>query len=132
MILSALIGGKAAGVFIEANDIEFITTSNIIDEVREYIPSFSQKKGLDDKTMEAVLSLLPIRVYPEDAYIGKKPAALDLIGKRDPDDAELLALALALDCAIWSNDNDLKDVDEAKVYTTGEMLRWLETRQHEK
>lgn len=129
VILSALIGGKAAEVFVETNDIEFITTSNIIDEVREYIPSLSQKKGLDDKAMRAVLSLLPIRVYPEDAYIGKRPAALALIGKRDPDDAELLALALALDCAIWSNDNDLKDVGEAKVYTTAGMLRRLETRQ---
>jgi predicted nucleic acid-binding protein len=126
VILSTLIGGKAAEDFVAAIDIEFITTSNIIAEVREYIPSLSRKKGLDDKAMEAVLSLLPIRVYPRGLYVGKRPTALGLIGERDPDDVELLALALAFDCPIWSNDNDLKDVAEAKVFTTAVMLRRLD------
>jgi predicted nucleic acid-binding protein len=76
--------------------------------------------------MEAVLSLLPIRVFPEDVYAGQIPVALDLIGKRDPDDVKLLALALALGCPIWPNDNDLKDVEEIKVYTTAVMLRRLD------
>jgi predicted nucleic acid-binding protein len=59
-------------------------------------------------------------------YVGKRPTALGLIGERDPDDVELLALALAFDCPIWSNDNDLKDVAEAKVFTTAVMLRRLD------
>lgn len=106
--------------------MEFVTTANIITEVQEYIPSLPQKKGLSRKAMEAVLSLLPIKVFPEDVYAGQIPFALDLIGKRDPDDVELLALALTIGCPIWSNDNDLKDVEEVKVYTTAVMLRQLE------
>lgn len=70
--------------------------------------------------------MLPIKVLPEEVYSSQVTLALDLIGKRDPDDVELLALALALDCQIWSNDNDLKDLKEVKVYTTAIMLRWLE------
>ncbi len=31
------------------------------------------------------------------------------IGKRDPDDVDVLALALDMDLAVWSNDNDFED-----------------------
>lgn len=75
--------------------------------------------------MEAVLSLLVLTVVPEEIYSEQVPAAEDLIGKRDPDDVELLALALSLGCPVWSNDNDLKQLQEIKVYTTAEVLQRL-------
>ena len=33
---------------------------------------------------------------------------MERIGKLDPDDAPLLALALALDIPVWSNDGDFE------------------------
>ncbi|WP_279221023.1 PIN domain-containing protein [Desulfofundulus salinus] len=48
------------------------------------------------------------------------------MGKRDPEDVELVALALALKCPVWSNDNDLVELKQIKTYTTAEMLCILE------
>ena len=42
----------------------------------------------------------------------------------DPDDMAYLALALKLNCAIWSNDKDLKENQNVvKVYSTHELAR---------
>lgn len=103
-----------------------MTTANIIEEIQEYIPVLAKKKGLDRSTMETAFSLLDVKVITKEVYSSQISIALDLIGKRDPDDVELLALALTLDCPIWSNDNDLKDLKGVKVYTTAVILRWLE------
>ena len=126
VILSVLIGGKAAKVFTNVKDVEFLTTANIIEEIQEYIPVLAKKKGLDRSTMETAFSLLDVKVITKEVYSSQISIALDLIGKRDPDDVELRALALTLDCPIWSNDNDLKDLKGVKVYTTAVILRWLE------
>jgi predicted nucleic acid-binding protein len=50
--------------------------------------------------------------------------AARLIGKRDPDDVELLALALALGIPIWSNDRDF-EVAGVECYTTARLLKKL-------
>jgi len=41
----------------------------------------------------------------------------------DPNDSDYFALALKLNCAIWSNDKKLKDQRKVKVYNTTELLR---------
>jgi len=40
----------------------------------------------------------------------------------DPDDMEYFALALKLNCAIWSNDKKLKNQNRIKVYSTHELV----------
>jgi len=39
----------------------------------------------------------------------------------DPDDMVYFALALKLNCIIWSNDKKLKEQDKIKVYSTHEL-----------
>jgi len=50
--------------------------------------------------------------------------ALKRIAWRDPDDAELLALALHFKVPLWSNDNDFEDCG-VEWFTTAELLRKL-------
>lgn len=124
-ILSALIGGKASRVFAKARNIDFVTSASVIEEIQEYIPVLAQEKKLDRKTMEAIFSLLPLEIVPKEAYNDHIPAASAMVGWRDPEDVELLALALAMGCPIWSNDNDLKELTGIKVYTTAEILQQI-------
>jgi predicted nucleic acid-binding protein len=51
--------------------------------------------------------------------------AADRIGSRDPDEAHVLALALALEIPIWTNDRDF-EVAGVTCYTTAQMLELLE------
>jgi len=114
VVLSALIGGKANRVFAEAKGVKFVTTASVINEIEEYIPVLAKKKGLSENVMEAAFSLLKLEVILSETYSEQIPAAMILIGKRDPEDVELAALALALKCTAWSNDNDLVEVGTDK------------------
>jgi predicted nucleic acid-binding protein len=47
----------------------------------------------------------------------------------DPDDIDFTALALKLDCPLWSNDKELKQQTVVKVFSTSELISFLpETR----
>jgi predicted nucleic acid-binding protein len=43
---------------------------------------------------------------------------------RDPEDADLLALALQLEIPVWSNDNDFKGTG-VRWYTTARLMKAL-------
>ena len=44
----------------------------------------------------------------------------------DPDDIDFFALALKLDCPIWSNDKLLKKQARIKVFSTADLIQRLE------
>ncbi len=121
-ILSAVIGGSARAVFLKAENTSFHTTAFNFKEVEKYIPVLSTKRNIPEEDLYLALSLLPLSVHAEGFYKDKMKKARDLLSKRDPDDAHLLALAIKLDCPIWSNDKDFENL-EVKVYTTLDIIR---------
>jgi predicted nucleic acid-binding protein len=126
VILSAVAGKAALKVFTRSS-IAVITTEKTLLEVREYMPEMAARYGLPPELLEAQLGLLALRVAREDAYARKLKEAHRRIGKRDPDDADLLALALTLRLPVWSNDNDFAAA-RVKRYTTAQLLRVLGIR----
>lgn len=121
-ILSAVIGGKARSVFLNADHISFYTTLFNFKEVEKYIPILVSKRSLPLDDLYLALSTLPISVCDVDFYKDTLKNAESLIGDRDPDDIHLLGLALKLSCPIWSNDKDFDDVG-IKVYSTLALIR---------
>jgi predicted nucleic acid-binding protein len=67
---------------------------------------------------------LPVTVVDPPAYASRIAEATRRLGGRDPDDVELLALALHHGVPVWSNDNDFEDAG-VEWYTTAELLRRL-------
>jgi predicted nucleic acid-binding protein len=53
------------------------------------------------------------------------PTALSVIGQRDPDDAEIVALAIALDVPLRTSDRDARGIRGLTVYTTADLARLL-------
>lgn len=43
----------------------------------------------------------------------------------DPDDVNYFALALKMNCGIWSADKKLKEQDKIKIYTTEELINLI-------
>ena len=121
-ILSAIIGGKARAVFLEADHISFYTTLFNFKEVEKYIPVLASKRSLYLDDLYLALSTLPISVCDVEFYSNTLKKAESLIGDRDPDDIHLLGLALKLSCPIWSNDRDFDDVG-IKIYSTLALIR---------
>ena len=124
VLLSALIGGRARLVLTHPEVTEVLTTENVLAEVREYIPSLALKRKLDPASLLLAVATLPVSSVPESAYRRKMAEARRRIEERDPDDVELLALALQLRISIWSNDDDFASA-HAPWLTTAELLARL-------
>ncbi|HXH24232.1 MAG TPA: PIN domain-containing protein [Vicinamibacterales bacterium] len=124
VLLSAVIGGRASLVLRHHTIERVFTPSAAYDEVFEYLPSLAKKKRLELDTLLLACAALPVTVVERSEYAGKLATARRRIGKRDPDDVDVLALALHLNVAVWSNDNDFEDTG-VEWHTTAELLKRL-------
>jgi predicted nucleic acid-binding protein len=106
---------------------EVLTTNTTLAEVQEYAGSLARKKRLPLDLVLLAVATLPVTVVPRDGYSNFLREARARIGRRDPDDVELLALALARDAPIWSNDNDFSECG-APWFTTAALLAKLGKR----
>lgn len=94
VLLSAVIGGRGA-LALRLEDVEQVfTPAAALDEIVEYLPSLAKKKRLELDTLLLACAALPVTVVERSGYEGKLSLARRRIGKRDPDDINVLALAL--------------------------------------
>ena len=123
VLLSAVTGRAALKVFTHCN-LVVVSTSLNIKEVREYLPFMADKYGIAVELLESQFQLLAIHEYNPKDYHGSLAMARKKIGKRDPDNVDLLALALELKIPIWSNDGDFEGTG-IEWYPTAQLLKRL-------
>ena len=116
-----MLGHAALRVFTQT-DISVLTTPGVLQEVRDYIPIIAEQDDILPQALEAQLRLLAVRECEPSEFAPKLKAATQAIAKRDPHDANLLALAPAFAIPVWSNDSDFEDVG-VEWYTTARLLR---------
>ena len=124
VLLSAVIGGRAKLVLNHREVRSVFTTESTLAEGQEYAPVLAEKKRLPADIVLLAIAALPVTVVAHATYARRLSEALNRIGRRDPDDAELLALALHLRVPVWSNDRDFERT-EVEVLTTEDLLRKL-------
>jgi predicted nucleic acid-binding protein len=123
VLLSAVLGHAALRVFT-CTDVSVLTTKHTLEEVREYLPLLARQYDMLPQALEAQLRLLAVRGCPLREYAAKLETAKRALARRDPDDVDLLALALAYSIPVWSNDSDFDDA-AVEWYTTARLLRRL-------
>ena len=124
VLLSAILGGRPRLILEDSQVQEIFTTENTIAEVREYAVVLAKKRELPADILLLAVASLPVTVVNQPAYERSLSEARGRIGKRDPDDVEILALAMQLKIPLWSNDNDFEDAGVQR-YTTKDLLREL-------
>jgi len=124
VLLSAVIGGRARLALNHPEIDEVLTTKTVFAEVEEYAGLLGRKRGLALETLMLAVASLPVSMVAREIYAGSMSQARKRIGWRDPDDVELLALALHFKVPLWSNDNDFEGCGVEK-YTTAQLLKTL-------
>lgn len=122
-----MIGGRARNIFLSPAVGEFATTVKTFQEVLRYIPEIARKAkraGVTQAELYMALAAMPLRLYGPDSYHEQRAEAERRIAHRDPDDVDLLALALQLGCPIWSNDADFEKAG-IELYPTAQLLQRL-------
>jgi len=105
--------------------LEPITPSFCIDELNEHKELISEKSRLSDEEFEETLDdlLIFVKVFTLSEYRDFLSDAKTL--SPDPDDIDLFALALKLDCPIWSNEKAFKKQSKVKVFSTSDLISFL-------
>ncbi len=102
--------GKKVRSFIEHNieNVNFYTPNVCYEDALKYIPPLMIKRNLSVEKPLAVLDALLnfVVVVDLDFYSEFEENARQRIAKRDVNDWQIIALALALDCPIWTEDQD--------------------------
>lgn len=124
VMLAAILGGRARLILASPKVDEVLTTEPTLAEVQEYAAVLAERKRLSADLLLLAVASLPVTVVPQKDYASRLAEARRRIGRRDPDDVPLLALALKLDIPVWSNDKDFADVG-VDCYTTEDLLREL-------
>lgn len=93
-------------------------------EVQECAAQLAIKKALSLDVVLMAVASLPVGVVEQRTHEKKIPEPRRRIGRRDPDDVEILALVLHTGFPLWSNDNDFEDAG-VEWFTTAELLARL-------
>ena len=105
--------------------LEIVSPDFILDEFIKHKDEISQKSGLDYSQLLTAIVLLSEKIsfVSVEEY---KQFLFKAVGiSPDEDDVDYFALALKLNCAIWSNDKKLKEQNKIKVYSTEEVIGLL-------
>lgn len=123
VLLSAVIGGRTR-LILSHPEVNSVTTDHTFIEVEEYALVLARKRRLPSDILLLAVAALPVTVVSRPRYVRSIPEATQRIGGRDPEDVELLALALHFKIPIWSNDKDFEELD-VELFTTERLLRHL-------
>jgi predicted nucleic acid-binding protein len=124
VLLSAVLGGRAKLILQRPEIEEVLTAEKVVAELEEYAPYLARKRGLNAELVLLAVSALPVTIIGRAGYAAALAEAEARIGSRDPDDVDLLALALQFRLPVWSNDNDFAD-SGVEWYTTAQLLKLL-------
>ncbi|MCL2470253.1 MAG: PIN domain-containing protein [Propionibacteriaceae bacterium] len=109
ILIRAVLGVRARELIVRHGaDVSFFTPEVAFLDAARYLPVIAMKRGADPVPLISSLDRLRsvVEVVPDDVTGVWKSIALERIGGRDPMDWPFVAAALALDCPIWTEDND--------------------------
>lgn len=124
VLLSAVLGGRSKVVLEHPSVTEVLTSEATLAEVQEYAAQLAARKRLSPDVVLLAVASLPVRVVERETYEKSIPEAKRRIARRDPDDVDILALALHARIPLWSNDNDFEGVG-VEWFTTAKLLAVL-------
>jgi predicted nucleic acid-binding protein len=127
ILIRACLGVRARALIADfASEVDFYVAEANAAEASGYIGELASHRGLDPQIcLEALLSLMEVVQMVDTPLIeAAKDEALKRI--RDPADWPALALAMQLECAIWTEDQDFFGTGVA-TWTTATVQRYLDS-----
>jgi len=91
-----------------ADDVSLLAPQSCVAEVHEYLPSLCAKRGWrPEVALETLDALLTgIQIVENAALAELEMEAKRRVAARDPDDWPVIALAIAINAPVWTEDPD--------------------------
>ena len=118
-------GSKTRRLILNIEALDLVTPSFCIDELNEHKELIREKSKLSDGEFKEVLDdlLIFVKVFSLSEY--KEFLSDAKTVSPDPDDIDLFALALKLDCPIWAQEKAFKKQPRVKVFSTSDLFSFL-------
>ncbi|MBI4453482.1 PIN domain-containing protein [Candidatus Woesearchaeota archaeon] len=125
ILISALIRNGTTREIILRSNFNFYVPYIIVEEVCKYKQLIIQKGKFSELDFELLFSLLleHMVIVPSMEFIYCLNEAEQIMQHVDIDDSLYLALALAKEIPLWSNDAHFKVQNKVRIYTTKDMIR---------
>ena len=119
VVISALVAGRGFTYDIIFNDkMKIYAPEFLKEEIEKYKRDIIEKSGLEENEFNLFLSLVCSRInfIPLEDFKNFIKSAGEICP--DEKDREYFALALKLNCPVWSNDKRLKEQDKIRIFST--------------
>ncbi len=105
--------------------LELYSPEYALDELKKHSNEVLSKSKININIFDIYKTVLSwfIKFVPVSEYKSFKDKALKITP--DPNDTLYFALAIKLNCPIWSNDKRLKQQSKVKVFNTSELFKIL-------
>ena len=128
ILFSALIKKSTTLELLLNERLSLFAPEFVLREFSKHLVELAGKTGVREQLLKQelarLITLAKIETIPAGQYAGFLKQAEKI--SPDPDDLQYLALALYLNCPVWSNDRALKKQPTVKVYSTADLLEELE------
>ena len=128
ILIRAVLGQKVRSLITQyAGQVHFYTPDVCYQDTEKYLPLLMKKRKIPVDCPLAVLTTLVkfIEVVDKNFYCEFENSARQRMSTRDIEDWPVLALALTLDCPIWTEDADFFGSGIA-TWTTDRVYLFLE------
>ena len=125
ILISGLLKNGITRELMLNRDINLYTSEFIFEELFNHITEISKKAGMNKNEFNEMAEILiaesDLKIITKDEVRSYTDLANSI--SPDIDDALYFATALKLNCAIWSNDKQLKNQKHVKVYSTHDLIK---------
>ena len=125
ILFSALIKNSVTAELLFEDSLKLYTPEFIIEEFFNYEDIILKKTSRSRESFIQIMHALKevITVIPKKEYISFFEKAKTI----SPDEKDVLyfALAIKMNCGIWSNDKKLKEQNKVLVYSTTEVMNFV-------
>lgn len=124
VLFSALIRDNVTRKLLLHDELILYAPKFILEEFFEKLSELSEKTEVDEITLtnksQELISLSNMQIISNENFQEHIEKAKQI--SPDKDDVMYFALALKLNCSIWSNDKELKKQNIIKIYSTDELI----------
>jgi len=124
ILMSALISSQGKTFDLIFNEgLRLYAPEFLFEEIKKYKDEIIQKSKISKSEFDLLFSIIctKIEIVSKEEFKGFINKAKKITP--DQDDTEYLALALKLNCPIWSNDKQLKKQNYVRIINTIELIK---------
>jgi len=127
ILISSLLRNGLTRDIISLSPFKMYTVVYAKFEIEKHKDELLSKSKLDEKSFDYLKEFIfgKINFIPLEDLAPFKDRAIEVMYEIDINDSPFLALAMSLNCPIWSNDRHFKRQDAVNAYTTRELMNLL-------